>query len=118
MASPRPSSGPDEPSWSPREWGRAMSERRYDVAVVGAGIVGSACAMELARGGRSVVLLEAVDVASDTSCRAMGHVGVYDNSEDQVVLTRFARGLWGAAAADRRPVGYKSRRAGPTCTGV
>jgi D-hydroxyproline dehydrogenase subunit beta len=50
--------------------------------------------MELARGGASVLLLEAVDVASDTSCRAMGHVGVYDDSPAQLTLTRYARGLW------------------------
>ncbi len=71
-----------------------MSSKRFDVAVVGAGIIGAATARELAQRGHSVVLLEAVDVASDTSCRAMGHVGVYDDDPAQVGLTKFARGLW------------------------
>ena len=80
-----------------------MSDRRYDIAVAGAGIIGSACAMELAHRGKSVVVLEAVDVASDTSCRAMGHVGVYDDSAAQVALTRFARGLWESLAPELPP---------------
>ncbi|MGA9839520.1 MAG: FAD-dependent oxidoreductase [Thermoplasmata archaeon] len=77
-----------------------MAAERYDVAVVGAGIVGAACAMELARVGRSVVILEAVDVASDTSCRAMGHVGAYDDSPAQLEFTRFACQLWADLSAE------------------
>ncbi len=89
-----------------------MTASSVDVAVVGAGIIGCACAMELARGGSSVVLLEAVDVASDTSCRAMGHVGVYDDSEAQLTLTRFARGLWEEIAPELPPeVDYVRRGA-------
>jgi len=71
-----------------------MATRRADVIVVGAGIVGCACAAELARRGRTVLVAEAVAVASDTSCRAMGHVGVYDDNPAQIALTRYARRLW------------------------
>jgi D-hydroxyproline dehydrogenase subunit beta len=89
-----------------------MSSPRYDVAVVGAGIIGGACAAELARGGMSVLLVEAVDVASDTSCRAMGHVGVYDDSPAQLALTRFACQLWKEAAPELpREVEYVRRGA-------
>jgi glycine/D-amino acid oxidase-like deaminating enzyme len=77
-----------------------MPERRFDVVVVGAGIIGGACAMELAGVGKSVLILEAVDVASDTSCRAMGHVGVYDDSPAQLTLTRFACQLWAELAPE------------------
>jgi len=87
-----------------------MAGRRPDIAVVGAGIVGSACAMELARRGRSVVLVEAVDVASDTSCRAMGHVGVYDDSPGQIAITRYARGLWDEIAPELPPEVEFARR--------
>jgi D-hydroxyproline dehydrogenase subunit beta len=80
-----------------------MSDHRFDVVIVGAGIIGGACAMELARGGKSVLILEAVDVASDTSCRAMGHVGVYDDSPAQLELTRFACQLWAELAPDLPP---------------
>jgi glycine/D-amino acid oxidase-like deaminating enzyme len=80
-----------------------MPDARRDVIVVGAGIVGCACAAEIARSGRSVILAEAVDVASDTSCRAMGHVGVYDDNSAQIVLTRYARRLWEEIAPELPP---------------
>ncbi|HXW67905.1 MAG TPA: FAD-dependent oxidoreductase [Thermoplasmata archaeon] len=79
-----------------------MASPRYDVAVVGAGIVGGACAREIARAGRSVVLLEAGEPGRETSCRAMGHVGVYDDNPAQLALTRLALELW-AKEAPRLP---------------
>ena len=75
-----------------------MPDRSYDVAVVGAGIIGCACAMELARAGRSVVVLEAIGIAGDASCRAMGHVGVYDDSPAQMTLSRYGVECWNELA--------------------
>ncbi len=80
-----------------------MPDRRYDVAVVGGGIIGCACATELARAGRSVVVLEAVGIASGASCRAMGHVGVYDDSPAQMALSRYGVQCWNEAAPDLPP---------------
>lgn len=80
-----------------------MTAVRPDVLVVGAGIIGSACALELVRRNHAVLVLEAVDVASDTSCKAMGHLGVYDDSETQLALTKFARGLWEEIAPELSP---------------
>jgi D-hydroxyproline dehydrogenase subunit beta len=80
-----------------------MSVGRSETIVVGAGIVGCACAMEVARRGRSVTVLEAVDIASDASCRAMGHVGVYDDNAAQIALTRYARELWEEIAPELPP---------------
>ncbi len=71
-----------------------MAPSEYDVAIVGAGIIGSAIARELAVAGHSVVVLEAEEVAGETSCRAMGHVGAYDDSEAQLGFTFFGRRLW------------------------
>lgn len=51
-----------------------------DVAIIGAGIVGLACAAELARGGRSVVVLERhAGPVRETSSRNSGvvHAGLY-----------------------------------------
>jgi len=51
-----------------------------DVVVVGAGVVGLACAAELARRGRSVVVLEARDgIAQETTSRnsEVVHAGIY-----------------------------------------
>jgi L-2-hydroxyglutarate oxidase LhgO len=52
----------------------------FDVAVIGGGVVGLACAAKLARGGRSVVLLERhARPGQDTSSRNSGviHAGLY-----------------------------------------
>jgi sarcosine oxidase subunit beta len=35
-----------------------MSDQRFDAVVIGAGVIGAAVALELARGGRSVVVLD------------------------------------------------------------
>ncbi len=89
-----------------------MARASYDVAVVGAGIIGCGCALELAGGGRSVVVLESSGVASDTSCRAMGHVGVYDDSPAQFSLSRFGVECWNSLAPDLPPeVDYVRRGA-------
>ena len=53
---------------------------RYDVAVVGGGIVGMSTAMALASGGRSVVVLDAADrLAAHQSGHNSGviHAGLY-----------------------------------------
>jgi D-hydroxyproline dehydrogenase subunit beta len=73
------------------------------VAVVGGGIIGSACALELARAGRSVVVLEATGIASDTSCRAMGHVGVYDDSPAQFAFSKYGVDCWNELAPELPP---------------
>jgi D-hydroxyproline dehydrogenase subunit beta len=85
---------------------------RWDVLVVGAGIVGCACARELAQSGRRVLVLEAGrSVAADTSCRAMGHIGLYDESEAQLALSVLARATWDEIAT-RLPPGAEYIRRG------
>ena len=52
----------------------------FDVAVIGGGVVGLACAARLARGGRSVLLLERhARPGQETSSRNSGviHAGLY-----------------------------------------
>src|SRR6185312_15631282 len=48
---------------------------RADVAIVGAGITGLNAALVLARGGRSVVVLDAGDLGHGASTRNAGYVG-------------------------------------------
>jgi glycine/D-amino acid oxidase-like deaminating enzyme len=75
-----------------------------EVAIIGGGIVGCACARELARAGHSVTLFEAgSEVAADTSCRAMGHIGIYDESEAQLALSALARSTWDEISTDLPP---------------
>jgi glycine/D-amino acid oxidase-like deaminating enzyme len=71
-----------------------MSNTAYDVVIVGAGIVGAACADELARRGLHVVVVDGDVVGSGATAAGMGHIVVMDDSDAQFALTRFSQQLW------------------------
>jgi glycine/D-amino acid oxidase-like deaminating enzyme len=66
----------------------------YDVAIVGGGIVGAACAAECAAGGLSVVVIEPGPVGGGATAAGMGHIVVMDDSPAQIALTLYSRQLW------------------------
>ena len=65
-----------------------------DVAVVGAGIVGAACARELAREGLHVASIDRGFTGCGATSAGMGHIVVMDDSEAQFALTRYSQMLW------------------------
>jgi len=71
-----------------------MSAKAYDVVIIGAGIVGSACAAECAREGLSVAIVEAGIIGGGATAAGMGHLVVMDDSEAQFALTRYSQQLW------------------------
>ena len=71
-----------------------MSDTAYDVAIVGAGIVGAACADELARRGMRAVVIDGEIVGSGATAAGMGHIVVMDDSDAQFALTRYSQQLW------------------------
>jgi glycine/D-amino acid oxidase-like deaminating enzyme len=71
-----------------------MSNTAYDVAIVGAGIVGAACADELARRGLRAVVVDREIVGSGATAAGMGHIVVMDDSDAQFALTRYSQQLW------------------------
>lgn len=71
-----------------------MSSKTYDVVIIGAGIVGSACAAECAREGLSVAIVEAGIIGGGATAAGMGHLVVMDDSEAQFALTRYSQQLW------------------------
>jgi D-hydroxyproline dehydrogenase subunit beta len=71
-----------------------MSQANYDVAIVGAGIVGAACAHEFANRGMRVVILDRDVVGSGATAAGMGHIVVMDDSDAQLALTRYSQQLW------------------------
>ena len=71
-----------------------MSSKTYDVVIIGAGIVGAACAAECARAGMSVVIVEAGIIGGGATAAGMGHLVVMDDSEAQFALTRYSQQLW------------------------
>ncbi len=72
----------------------------YDVVIIGAGIVGAACAAECAREGLSVAIVEAGIVGGGATAAGMGHLVVMDDSEAQFALTRYSQQLWDEVSAE------------------
>jgi glycine/D-amino acid oxidase-like deaminating enzyme len=77
-----------------------MTTRGFDLAIVGAGIVGAACALEAARSGLSVVVVEGGVIGGGATAAGMGHITVMDDSDAQFALTRYSQGLWREAAPE------------------
>jgi glycine/D-amino acid oxidase-like deaminating enzyme len=68
--------------------------KTYDVAVIGAGIVGAACAAALSREGLRVVVIDKNGIAGGTTAAGMGHIVVMDDSDAQFALTKYSQDLW------------------------
>lgn len=68
--------------------------KNYDVLIVGAGIVGCACARELVQAGLRVGIVEGNIPSGGATAAGMGHLVVMDDSPTQLQLTRFGRALW------------------------
>src|SRR5215475_6423145 len=77
-----------------------MKSDGYDVAIVGAGIVGAACADECVRRGLRVVVIDQDSVGSGATAAGMGHIVVMDDSDAQFALTRYSQKLWQQLRAD------------------
>lgn len=67
-----------------------------DVVVIGAGIVGAACAAATARTGRRVLVLERDFPAGGATAAGMGHLVAMDDSRAQLALTAYSLRLWRA----------------------
>jgi D-hydroxyproline dehydrogenase subunit beta len=68
--------------------------RGYDAVIVGAGIVGAACADEFARRDMRVAIVDRDVVGSGATAAGMGHIVVMDDSDAQFALTRYSQKLW------------------------
>ncbi|MEO7217240.1 MAG: FAD-dependent oxidoreductase [Gemmatimonadaceae bacterium] len=67
---------------------------RPDVIVIGAGIVGAACAEAITRSGRRVLILDASFAGSGTTAAGMGHLVVMDDTPAEIALSAYSVGLW------------------------
>ncbi len=74
----------------------------WDVVVLGAGIVGAACARECAGRGLRTAVVESSMVGGGATAAGMGHIVVMDDSPAQLALTRYSQSLW-HELADRLP---------------
>jgi len=66
----------------------------HDVAIIGGGIVGAACASACARRGLKVLVLEGGPIGGGSTAACMGHVVVMDDSPSQLAMTTYSRRLW------------------------
>ena len=80
-----------------------MTPNIFDLAIVGGGIVGAACAWEAARAGLRVVVIESGVIGGGATAAGMGHIVVMDDSEAQFALTRYSQQLWQEIAPDLPP---------------
>ena len=71
-----------------------MSSTAGTAIVIGAGIVGAACARELASAGLAVTVLDAGYAGGGTTAAGMGHLVAMDDSPEQLALTAFSVRLW------------------------
>ena len=65
-----------------------------DVLIVGAGIIGCACAAALARHGVSVTVIESGIVGGGATAAGMGHLVVMDDNPAELALTSYSLDLW------------------------
>jgi D-hydroxyproline dehydrogenase subunit beta len=65
-----------------------------DALIVGAGIVGAACAAELAALGMRVEVLDAQCIGGGATAAGMGHIVVMNDSPAEFALSRYSLDLW------------------------
>jgi glycine/D-amino acid oxidase-like deaminating enzyme len=75
----------------------------YDVLIIGGGIVGAACAYDLAGAALRVGIVEEQAVGSGATSAGMGHLVVLDDSPAQFALSRYSLELWRELASELTP---------------
>lgn len=73
-----------------------------DVIVIGAGIVGAACADALAACGLKVTIVERHTVGGGATAAGMGHLVVMDDNAAELALTGYSLALWREFVAGRQ----------------
>jgi glycine/D-amino acid oxidase-like deaminating enzyme len=82
---------------------RRGGSEQLSAVVVGAGIVGAACAAALAEDGARVTVLDAGIAAGGTTAAGMGHLVVMDDSAAQLAMTAYSLRLWDQLAPSLLP---------------
>ena len=86
-----------------------MTSPTYDVAIIGAGIVGAASALECVNAGLKTAIIEAGIIGGGATAAGMGHLVVMDDSEAQFALTDYSCRLWREIKEDLpRDIEYES----------
>lgn len=67
---------------------------QFDVIIIGAGILGCACAASLSEQGLRVCVIEASTVGGGTTAAGMGHLVVMDDNPAELALSSYSLSLW------------------------
>ncbi|MBI3286381.1 MAG: FAD-binding oxidoreductase [Burkholderiales bacterium] len=86
-----------------------MVDTGADVLVVGAGIVGTACALALQSEGLQVALLDATQPGGGVTAAGMGHLVALDESEQELDLCLLSLRLWQEFMDEHPGIGEVSR---------
>jgi glycine/D-amino acid oxidase-like deaminating enzyme len=70
-----------------------------DITIIGAGIIGAACADALTACGLRVTVVECDAIGSGATAAGMGHLVVMDDNPAELALTRYSLSLWRALTA-------------------
>jgi glycine/D-amino acid oxidase-like deaminating enzyme len=68
----------------------------FDLIVIGAGIVGAACAEKATAEGLKVAIIEPGTVGGGATAAAMGHLVAMDDDPAELALSRYSLALWEA----------------------
>ncbi|MEO7064909.1 MAG: FAD-dependent oxidoreductase [Dokdonella sp.] len=71
---------------------------QYDLIIVGAGIVGAACADAASAEGLRVAIVEPGPIGGGATAAAMGHLVAMDDDPAELALAHYSLGLWEAFA--------------------
>ena len=82
-----------------------------DIIVVGAGIIGCACAAALARQGLHVTVIEAGVIGGGATGAGMGHLVVMDDNPAELALSSYSLALWRELVA-AQPLAHEYHRCG------
>lgn len=68
--------------------------KSYDLIIVGAGIVGAACADHASHEGLNVAIVEPGSIGGGATAAAMGHLVAMDDDPAELALAHYSLGLW------------------------
>lgn len=74
---------------------------QFDIIVVGAGILGCACAASLSEQGLKVCVIEAGTVGGGATAAGMGHLVVMDDNPAELALSSYSLELWRKLVSQR-----------------
>lgn len=84
--------------WSVGHWGAGHWRivTSYDLVIVGAGIVGAACADYASAENLRVAVVESGPIGGGATAAAMGHLVAMDDDPAELALAHYSLGLWEA----------------------